>query len=397
MFKILKKITLIALLFFFTDLFTLRTLTEDFKENGSKNKYNIPLEYLEFKAVDEYILGKGDTIFIGYNNNLIRNEALTINSDGTIYTKRLKRIFVEGLTLNELTDLLNQKYKDFIINPNIIVEILNYRPIRVFVSGEVISPGSYILGGEEIESSPYNNNEFNQFIDDQRGEFFLDEEQSFNNELRRLDFKDISPPTLFDAIKIARGITLYSDLTDVQVIRKNPLSKGGGKIKASLNFFEFIETGSGNQNIRLMDGDTIIINKSAIPLNEQFTIATKTNLQSRFNRVFISGRVQNPGMKVISKSATLNDLILLSGESKPLKGNIYLVRFNYDGTLTRKKIRYSRNAKDNSKNNPILRSGDIVSVDSNLLLKTSETISDVTNPLVGIFSSYQFFKMLAGK
>ena len=239
--------------------------------------------------------------------------------------------------MNELTDLLNQQYKDFIIDPNIIVEIIAYRPIRVFVSGEVISPGSYLLGGREIESSPENSNDFNRFIDDQRGEFFLDEEQSFNAELRRLEFKNISPPTLFDAIKMARGITLYSDLTDVQVIRKNPLSKGGGKIKASLNFFEFIEKGSGNQNIRLMDGDTIIINKSAIPLNEQFTIATKTNLQSRFNRVFISGRVQNPGMKVISKSATLNDLILLSGESKPLKGNIYLIRFNYDGTLTKKK------------------------------------------------------------
>ena len=90
MFKIFKKISLITLLFFLTDLFTLSIFSEEFKKNEPKNQYNIPLEYLKFKPVDEYILGKGDTIFIGYNNNLIRNEALTINSDGTIYTKDLK-------------------------------------------------------------------------------------------------------------------------------------------------------------------------------------------------------------------------------------------------------------------------------------------------------------------
>ena len=62
--------------------------------------------------------------------------------------------------------------------------------------------------------------------------------------------------------------------------------------------------------------------------------------------------------------------------------------------LTRTKIRYRRNAPANSKNNPILRSGDIVSVDSNILLKGSSTISEITSPFVGIFSSYSFFNML---
>ena len=143
-----------------------------------------------------------------------------------------------------------------------------------------------------------------------------------------------------------------------------------------------------------MDGDTIFIKKSNYPLNEQFRKATSTNLQSQFNKVFISGRVEEPGMKLINKSASLNDLILLSGGNKPLRGNIYHVRFNNDGTLTRNKIKYRRNAPPNSKNNPILRSGDIVSVDSNVLLKGSTTISEITSPFVGIFSSYSFFNML---
>ena len=144
-----------------------------------------------------------------------------------------------------------------------------------------------------------------------------------------------------------------------------------------------------------MDGDIINVKKSDYPLNEQYKKATSTNLQSQYNKVFISGRVQEPGLKLINKTATLNDLILLSGGNLPLRGKIYHLRFNNDGTLTRKKIRYNRNAKDYSRNNPLLRSGDIVSVDSNILFKTSSTISEVTKPFVGIFSSYSFFKMLS--
>jgi hypothetical protein len=36
-------------------------------------------------------------------------------------------------------------------------------------------------------------------------------------------------PTLFDALRAAQGVTLYSDLKKVNVVRKQPLSQGGGK------------------------------------------------------------------------------------------------------------------------------------------------------------------------
>ena len=403
MFKSFRNVSFLFLIFTLIDFCPLKISAEE-NTKQINNSNAIPLDYLEYKPENEYILGKGDKIFIGFNNDLIKDESFTINDDGTIYTKRLRRIYVSGLTLNELTNLLNLKYQEFIINPNINVEIINYRPIRIFITGEVVSPGSYLLRGREIVSTSRPQNEFNEYVNDEklRG-LGGNRNLTIFNELRRSNVNNLATPssytaapTIFDAIKEAKGITLYSDLTNVEVIRKNPLSKGGGKIKANLNFFEFIETGSGNQNIKLMDGDTIIVKKSKIPLNEQYIAATKTNLQSQFMRVFVSGRVVEPGVKLISKSATLNDLMLLSGGIKTLRGDIYLVRFNYDGTLTRKKFKYRRNAKPNSKNNPILRTGDIISVDTNILLKTSNTLADITNPFVGILSSYNFFKMLTG-
>lgn len=378
------KISLLLLLNL-VGIFPNKLLSQEIIKN-ELYKENIPLDYLNYIPDNEYILGPGDVILILFNNKELENKLFTIQNDGTIFSNRLRRIYVEGLTLNELANLLNTRYKEFFINPNVNIEIVKSRPIRIQIYGEVVSPGSYLLGTKKEF------NEFNAFINETRS--VKDEKSNLLFEEFNREGEITASKTLFDAIKQANGITLYSDLKNIEVIRKNPLSKGGGKIKTNLNFLNFIETGAEKQNITLMDGDIIFIKKSNFPLNEQFRKATSTNLQSQFNKVFISGRVEEPGMKLINKSATLNDLILLSGGNKPLRGNIYHVRFNNDGTLTRNKIKYRRNAPTNSKNNPILRSGDIVSVDSNFLLKGSTTISEITSPFVGIFSSYSFFNML---
>ena len=391
MIKLLSKVFFLILFLNSLDIFSQAKLISSKEIIKPINKKEIPLNYLNYINDDQYILGKGDSIAILFNNNEIKDKTFTIDSNGTIFTKRLRRIYIEGLTINELTSLLNRKYQEFFIEPNISIEILKYRPIMVFINGEVVSPGSYLLGGKEIVN-----------LDDSQSQNNLDIYNDSTDEVNVLisekinanKFAAIKSPTLFDAIQLAQGITLYSDLTNIEVIRRNPISNGGGKIKTNLNFLKVLEFGSSNQNIRLMDGDIINIKKSKDPLNEQYKKATRTNLQSQYNKVFIAGRVEQPGIKLINKNASLNDLILLSGGAKPLRGNIYHIRFNNDGTLTRKKIRYRRNAKDYSINNPLLRSGDIVTVDSNILFKSSSTLSEITSPFIGIFSSYSFFKML---
>jgi len=396
MIKILSKIFFLII---FLNSFNISSQSK-FISSGEidtiEDQTEIPLNYLEYIPEDQYILGKGDKIAILFNNDELIDKSYLIDNNGTIFTERLKRIYIEGLTIDELTNLLNRKFKEFVIDPNISVEIVQYRPISIFINGEVVRPGRYLMGGKEIKNFNVDESENNKDILSSRLDTMnaLISESEISEELP-IPSQTITAPTLFDAIQLAEGITLYSDLTDIEVIRRNPISNGGGKVKTNLNFLNVLEFGASKQNIRLMDGDIINVKKSDYPLNEQYKKATSTNLQSQYNKVFISGRVEQPGLKLINKSATLNDLILLSGGNLPLRGNIYHLRFNNDGTLTRKKIRYNRNAKDYSRNNPLLRSGDIVSVDSNILFKTSNTIAEVTSPFVGIFSSYSFFKMLS--
>ena len=69
-------------------------------------------------------------------------------------------------------------------------------------------------------------------------------------------------PTLYDAIRKAGGITLNSDLENIEVIRKNPISKGGGLVKAKINFLDFLYNQNTQNNIRIFDEDTIIVNKT---------------------------------------------------------------------------------------------------------------------------------------
>ena len=62
------------------------------------------------------------------------------------------------------------------------------------------------------------------------------------------------------------------------------------------------------------------------------------------------------------QGSTLSDVISISGPLKPLSGKIFLIRYLNDGSLIRKSIRFSENAKKGSKNNPFLQAGDYVSV-----------------------------------
>ena len=63
-----------------------------------------------------------------------------IDGEGIILPK-LKTVYVNGLSIKELTKLLNESFKEYVKYPNVEITIKNYRPVRVFVQGEVSNPG----------------------------------------------------------------------------------------------------------------------------------------------------------------------------------------------------------------------------------------------------------------
>ena len=112
-------------------------------------------------------------------------------------------------------------------------------------------------------------------------------------------------PTLFDALRTAGGVTPFSKLNEVTVTRNQPLSDGGGKIQAKLDFLELLTTGNETSNIRLLDGDSIFVARSPVELREQIVKAGQTNLNSDFVQC-CNRSVREPDLKILPQGATLD-------------------------------------------------------------------------------------------
>ncbi len=326
--------------------------------------------YLKRNPQNDYILGEGDQLLISIVKEIEEfNVKVTINASGTITLPRLNRIYVSGLSIDELQQILKEEYKLYIKEPNIEVEILEHRPVRVFVGGEVEKPGLITIPGSFVLSDqPFNNN------------------KPFSN--------DYYFPSVYDAIRKAGGVNYYSDLSNIEVIRINNLSNGGGQLKTELDFMELLNGTNPSVNIRIYDGDYINIKTSKSPVLNQISKAIRTNLNPEFITINVSGRVENSGILEMKKSSTLNDAIYMSGGLRATRGKINFVRINKDGNLDKRKFAFNKSAQRGSYKNPFLQPGDLIYVGKSSFNIANEIITDITLPFVGIYGTGKFFDLI---
>ena len=369
------------------------------KDNFIENE--LDKDYLKKYPTNSYLLGPGDTIRIVVSTDYPELTRIsTIDGEGSIYLPLLKRVYVEGLTLEELNNLLNQSFKEYVRFPEVETYIKSYRPIKIFVNGEVNQPGLYTLKGSQtpgvIDNLKFNENSLSVFDNNLGGGAPEDLRKNFLevNPLQNLNEVSFYFPTVFDALRTSGGVTQYSDLSAIVVKRRNSISNGGGRIIASINMRDAIINGDESQNIRIYDGDVIEVSKLKSPSKNLLSYAIKTNLNSKFIRVLVSGRVNNPGKQILTKSSTLNDAIDVAGGTKVVRGPIRFISFNGDGSIEKRIIAYRRRNKSGSYHNPILKDGDLVIVGNSLLSNTTEFITEVTAPFVGLYSTYSFFDMV---
>ena len=225
----------------------------------------------------------------------------TIGPDGTLYLPRLRSLYVNGLTIEELRDSLTEQFSAYLREPQLFVSPAAYRPIRVYIGGEVARPGYYFLSSRQqtLEKiNPINQPEslLSSVLPNPASAF------QPGPQIEGVEIKgELRLPTVFDALRTAGGITPFSKLSEVSVTRKRPLSSGGGKMRTTLNFLTLITEGNESQNIDLFDGDTVVVARSPVELRDQIIKARNTNLSPAFLQVFVTGRVREPGPKVLPK------------------------------------------------------------------------------------------------
>jgi polysaccharide export outer membrane protein len=89
-----------------------------------------------------YRLGSGDKLAIKVFNQADLTGEYTVDGDGKISMPLIGTVKLDNMTLQELEEHLKKKLSpDFLLNPRITIQVLNYRPF--YIMGEVKSTGSY--------------------------------------------------------------------------------------------------------------------------------------------------------------------------------------------------------------------------------------------------------------
>jgi polysaccharide export outer membrane protein len=102
------------------------------------------------KPIDDanYLIGPEDVLDIHVWKEDALTRAVPVRSDGMISLPLINEVYVSGLTPLQLRAILTEKFKTFVDNPTVTVTVTEANSFKVFVSGQVKTPGVYRLRSE---------------------------------------------------------------------------------------------------------------------------------------------------------------------------------------------------------------------------------------------------------
>ena len=292
-------------------------------------------------------------------------------SDGTINLPRLGTVEVWGLTLDEARQRITAGYSQFLRRPLVYLDLVEQRPVRVTVTGEVLRPGVFTL--------PVNS----------QGAI------GSTADLTSVGADGGGWPTMIDVIQKAGGISAKGDLARLELLRPSPIP-GGPTQSYVFDYLTVLKDGGFAPNPLIYDGDSIRVHKATSPLNIDLLTTAASNFAPAAIKVQVVGEVFSPGVVQIGSSAPLSSAILASG-GVTRRGSVKrvdLIRMDRQGRTTVKQLRYDPNAVLSSANNPPLQNGDVVVVDRNNLSKITDGMNDALQPLTPIVNAASVFRLL---
>jgi polysaccharide export outer membrane protein len=211
------------------------------------------------QSAGDYVIGAQDVLSIAVYDQTDLGGKFAVELDGSFTFPLVGRVQAGGLTIRNFEVELKKRLADgFFKNPQVTVAIEQYRSQRVFVTGEVRSPGAYSLTGDM---------------------------------------------TLIEALAKA-GSTTSNASEEVVVVRgtkgvDGPIAIDAAGDKEIQRFnLKDLQSGAGSvRNIDLRDGDTIYV--------------------ARAELVYIFGEVKNPAAYPIKTDTTVLQALSLAGGVTP--------------------------------------------------------------------------------
>lgn len=176
-----------------------------------------PIPDMQIATPSTYVLGPGDELNIYIYNYAESSYKTLVNRDGFITIPRVGNVYVAGKTVEEVRKILIDKFSKF--TPGLIgtggetartklqVTLGEIRTVKVFVTGEVINPGTYELS---------------------------------------------SLASAFNALYQAGGPNEIGSFRDVRVVRD-------GKVVAHIDIYDYLVNGKIDGDVRVQDNDNIVV------------------------------------------------------------------------------------------------------------------------------------------
>lgn len=130
----IKKISLYSLVFCVVMLFIGSAFAEDNQKTVENKDYK--------RQEAQYHLSVGDKLKINVFNEEDLSGEYEIDREGNVTMPLIESVEARGKTVSEIEKEIVKRYKDgYLVNPDISVEVLNFRPF--FIMGEVKKAGEY--------------------------------------------------------------------------------------------------------------------------------------------------------------------------------------------------------------------------------------------------------------
>jgi len=339
----------------------------------------------EKDANKNYVIGAEDVLQITVWDHDDLSRTVTVSADGYFSFPLIGRIKAGGLTVRGLEAYLAKLLdQDYIVNPQVTITVADFKSQKVFILGEVKSPGAYYLskndtvleviskaggvtpgaGREIIIARPKPgaaSGDQPASLDSQTSQLQRVDVQALlagdvQNNLIVQDndtiyvpkasqfsvFGEVQKPgsyplesetTVLEALSIAGGPTSNADTQTLELLRKDE----GAQRKIVLNMKQLLEARTGDEEFLLQDGDVLY--------------------QPRAEFFFVMGEVNKPGSYKLEEGTTVTKAISLAGgfTDKASKKKIKILR-EKDGKQTEHK----------AEANELLQPQDIVQVPQSL-------------------------------
>ena len=96
-------------------------------------------------ASSKYVIGADDTLHIDVWKEPDLTATLPVRSDGMISLPLLNDVQAAGLTPMQLAASITEKLKKYLADPRVTVVVTQMNSQRIFVTGEVLHPGTMAL------------------------------------------------------------------------------------------------------------------------------------------------------------------------------------------------------------------------------------------------------------